>query len=387
MKSNLLKTSFFALSAFLAFSCSSDDDSTDTPTDPLEFNKSAVIENYANLVLANYTDAMTDAQDLETAINTFVTDPTEANFEASKSAWLDARESYGTTEAFRFADGPIDSGDTEEIEGLLNSWPLDEAYIDYVAGDENAGIINHTEDFPTLTKELLASQNGEGGEENVSVGYHAIELLLWGQDLTDPSENLAGQREYTDYTTGINADRRGEYLALCADLLTDNLQVMIDQWSGDYKNTFLGLDDDVALDNMISSIAELSRSELAIERMAVALENQDQEDEHSCFSDNTHRDIRLNLEGILNVYSGSYGSVNGPSLEDLIADTDEALATELTSLLNAAVTAVDNTSIPFDLAIAEGPSSTEGAKVQAAVQALVSFGDKLLEGRVALGLN
>ncbi|MEO9478387.1 MAG: imelysin family protein [Maribacter dokdonensis] len=387
MKRVILAVGFIGL---IVLGCSSDDDSTTEVVVDDAIEASSVIENYADLVLANYQAALVDAEAMNVAIQTFVATPTEENFEAAKEAWLTSRESYGPSEAFRFANGPIDTGDTEEIEGYLNSWPLDEAYIDYVEGDVDAGIINNLADFPTLTKEILTGENGNGGEENVAIGYHAIEFLLWGQDLTAPSENLAGQRAYTDFVDGgtaANQDRRREYLAIVADLLTDHLQIIIDEWSGDYRSTFLALDEDEALDNIISSIAELSRSELAIERMAVALQNQDQEDEHSCFSDNTHRDIRLNLAGIVNVYTGAYGSVDGNSLQDLIEEADADLATELDALLATAVTDVDATLNPFDLAIVDGESSVEGAKVQTAVQALVAFGDKLLEAKVALGIN
>lgn len=387
MKRVILAVGFIGL---IVLGCSSDDDSTTEVVVDDAIEASSVIENYADLVLANYQVALVDAEAMNVAIQTFVATPTEENFEAAKEAWLTSRESYGPSEAFRFANGPIDTGDTEEIEGYLNSWPLDEAYIDYVEGDVDAGIINNLADFPTLTKEILTGENGNGGEENVAIGYHAIEFLLWGQDLTAPSENLAGQRAYTDFVDGgtaANQDRRREYLAIVADLLTDHLQIIIDEWSGDYRSTFLALDEDEALDNIISSIAELSRSELAIERMAVALQNQDQEDEHSCFSDNTHRDIRLNLAGIVNVYTGAYGSVDGNSLQDLIEEADADLATELDALLATAVTDVDATLDPFDLAIVDGESSVEGAKVQTAVQALVAFGDKLLEAKVALGIN
>ncbi|WP_299325924.1 imelysin family protein [uncultured Maribacter sp.] len=380
----------FGFIGLLFVGCSSDDDAPAEVIVDETIDRSTVLTNYADLVLANYQAAMIDAEALKVAIDAFVATPTEDNFNAAKEAWLTSRESYGPSEAFRFANGPIDTGDTEEIEGYLNSWPLDEAYIDYVEGDLNAGIINDTDNFPSLTKELLTGENGNGGEENVAIGYHAIEFLLWGQDLTAPSENLAGQRVYTDFVddgTAENQDRRRAYLAIVADLLTDHLQVVVDEWTGAYKTTFLALDEDEALDNIISSIAELSRSELAIERIAVALQNQDQEDEHSCFSDNTHRDIRLNLDGVVNVYTGSYGNVNGNSLQDLITEADADLAAELNALLATAETEVDATLDPFDLAIVDGESSVEGAKVQTAAQALVAFGDKLLEAKVVLDIN
>ena len=383
----------YVLSAFalVLSACSSDDNGTSEVDEKEVLVRAEVMENYADVVQANYAAALADAQALQTAIDTFVADPTEVNFEASKTAWLASRESYGTTEAFRFANGPIDTGDTEDLEGLLNSWPMDEAYVDYVEGDATAGLINDTEATFEITKANLVVKNGEGDtEENVSVGYHAIEFLLWGQDLTDPSEKISGQRPFTDFVDGgtaANQDRRRTYLQVVAELLVDNLQEVVDTWSTSYKATFLALSEKEALNNMLGSIAELSSSELAVERMAVALNNQDQEDEHSCFSDNTHRDIRLNLEGVKNVYTGAYGSVNGLSLADLIAEVDADLASELDTLLAAAETAVNGTAIPFDFAIAQGKTGVEGAKVQEAVVALQAFGNKLLEAKTPLEIN
>lgn len=372
----------------LTFACSNDDD-----TNGGSAFTTAVMTTYADIALANYTDALDDARALKDAIAIFVATPTAVNFEAAKKAWLTSRESYGTTEAFRFANGPIDSGDTEEIEGLLNSWPLDEAYVDYVDGDLNAGIINNTTGFPTLTKELLETQNGEGGEENVSVGYHAIEFLLWGQDLTDPSLNQSGQRPFTDYvdsSTAENQDRRRQYLALLGELLVEHLQVIADAWEGSFRSSFLQSDQEEALKTIINSISEFSKGELAGERMRTALNNQDQEDEHSCFSDNTHRDIRLNLQGVKNIYTGSYignnSTVNGASLADLIEDADADLAEELNTLLGEAETKVEATDAPFDQAIAGGPTTPEGEEVGEAIEALSDFADKLLEAKAELGI-
>ena len=288
-------------------SCTNDDSGDDKKK---IIQKSEVIANYATIVSASYEASIANAKELKTAIDAFISNPTEDKFIAAKTAWKAARESYGPTEAYRFADGPIDSGETEAIEGFLNSWPLDENYIDYVAGNATSGIINNTE--IDITKANLADLNGKGGEEFVAIGYHAIEFLLWGQDNTEPSAKEAGKRPYTDFVdegTAMNQSRRRAYLAVCADLIIDHLQVMVDLWKtdGPYRTKFLAFEDNVALKNMLKSIAELAGTELAVERMEVATNNKDQEDEHSCFSDNTHRDVRLNLEGIANVYRGSYG--------------------------------------------------------------------------------
>lgn len=373
------------ITAFTLYACSDDDNG---PTPSLNaVQASAVIENYANLVFTNYQDAFNAATTLQTAVTAFTNDPTPENFEAARSAWLAAREPYGQTEAFRFANGPID--DENGPEGLLNAWPLDENYVDYVEGNADAGIINDPVTFPTIDKATLEGLNEEGGEANISVGYHAIEFLLWGQDNSDPSERMAGQRPYTDFVDGgtaNNQDRRRAYLNVCAELLLDNLQSLLNEWEpgGPYRTTFLALDENVALRNMLTAISTLSKSELAGERVFVALDNRDQEDEHSCFSDNTHRDLRLNLAGIANVFRGRYSSVNGASLEGLITQADATLGATITAQLQAAETAVNATAIPFDFAIS-GDATRPG--VLEAVNALRSLGDRFVEGGTALGIS
>lgn len=353
-------------------------------------SKTEVIQNYAEIVHANYVQAYNDAVALETAITNFTTTPSQTLFNQAKMAWQTARESYGTTEAFRFIDGPID--DANGPESMLNAWPLDENFIDYVDGAPSAGIINNTATYPTLSKALLESLNEEGGEKNISVGYHAIEFLLWGQDLTAPSANLAGQRPYTDFVdagTAANQDRRRAYLTICADLLTDHLSYLVDQWkpNGTYRNYFLNLDENEAIKKMFTGAIVLVYSELAIERVNVALYNQDQEDEHSCFSDNTHRDIRQNLQGAINVYQGDYGTISGVSLENLVRESNFNLANEVNEAIADAKLKTNATLIPFDMAIQDGPTSTEGAKVKAAVDAMQLMGSNLKAAAQSLGIT
>jgi putative iron-regulated protein len=385
MNKVLLRTSLFLLIGGLLFSCNNDDD---TSTDS-NVTKKEVVGNYANIAYANYKQAYDDAVVLETAINTFTNAPTQANFDAAKSKWKQSRESYGTTEAFRFANGPID--DENGPESLMNAWPLDENYIDYVEGASTSGIINNPVLFPLIDKAFLEAQNENGGEKNISVGYHAIEFLLWGQDLTAPSEKKAGLRPFTDYVVGgtaANPLRRAAYLKVCADLLTDHLDYMVNQWKvdGTYRKTFLALSDDKAIKNIYLGITTLVSAELPVERMDVALGNADQEDEHSCFSDNTHRDIALNLQGVINVYQGKYGTIDGPSLEDLVKQKNTAIYNDTDVAVNASLTKVAAIQTPFDLAISGGLNSTEGAKVRVAVLELKNLGANLLAGAVKIGI-
>lgn len=384
MKNTLLKAGFALSLGVFVVSCSDDSGSGTSKKD--------VVKNYANIVYQNYKDAYDDAVELETAINTFTTTPTDANFTAVKNKWKEARESYGTTEAFRFANGPIDDADGPE--GLLNAWPLDENFVDYVDGDAGAGIINHTALYPTIDKATLEDLNENGGEKNISVGYHAIEFLLWGQDLTAPSALQPGQRPYTDYVTGAggtasNQARRATYLKVCGDLLTDHLNYLVEQWEpgGTYRSIFLSLPTDEAIRNIYLGITTLASAELAVERMDVALGNADQEDEHSCFSDNTHRDIYLNLKGVINVYKGEYGTISGASLEDLVKKADLETYNDTNASLNSCLTKMAAIATPFDFAISGGAGSTEGQKVAATVAQLQDFGSNLLAGATKIGIT
>ncbi|GAB4582017.1 MAG: imelysin family protein [Anaerolineales bacterium] len=350
--------------------------------------KQEFIENYANIVHASYEDSLKTALELQTAIEAFVAAPSEANLQAAKTAWLAAREPYGQTEAYRFYGGPID--DEDGPEGLLNAWPLDESYVDYVEGAPDAGIINNPADYPEITTALLESLNEQGAEENISVGYHAIEFLLWGQDL---SEDGAGNRPYTDYTDAPNAERRAAYLSAAAGLLVTHLQEMVDAWApnveDNYRAQFLALDPDTALTHILTGMGVLSKSELAGERIFTAYDNQDQEDEHSCFSDNTHRDIITNAQGIYNIYFGAYtrtdGSVvSGTGLKDLLAAVDADLEAELTALFISTLETVNAIPAPFERAIVE---ADQRPLILEAVNALQSQGDKIAEAAAALGLT
>ena len=65
-------------------------------------------------------------------------------------------------------------------------------------------------------------------------GYHAIEFLLWGQDLNGTGPG-AGARPASDFDSTNcswgNCDRRGAYLKAAADLLVEDLAWMTAQWA------------------------------------------------------------------------------------------------------------------------------------------------------------
>jgi putative iron-regulated protein len=332
---------------------------------------------YSKTAYAKYGEALMDAQMLKSAIDQFIADPTEANLIVARSAWLTSRASYSPTEVYRLYGGPIDGENGPE--GALNSWPLDEAYIDYVDGDANAGFIQHPDRLPTIAAGPLRDLNEKDGEKNIATGYHAIEFMLWGQDLYADS---AGRRPATDYTTAPFADRRKAYLSVLADMIVADLQFVTDAWNpqnpNSYYQTFTNpAREQESLKNILTGVANLSGFELSQERMFTPLDNMSQEDEHSCFSDNTHNDFIYDVKGMANVLRGG--------IIDLVRETDEDVALELEEALAKAEKAMAAIPVPFDQAITE--NSPGRPFVMKGVESLEALSEATKQAAVVLGLE
>lgn len=403
----------------LAFAGCSNTPRADSPAEPA--TKASVVEHYATLAHASYEDALTTARALDAATDRLIADPTAANLAAAREAWLAARVPYQQTEVFRFGNTVVD-----DWEGQLNAWPLDEGLIDYVRVDDyqhelgNAGataniiasrrltVGGETLDVAQLTPELLANLNEAGGSEaNVATGYHAVEFLLWGQDLNG-FDNGAGERPVTDYARGSdctngNCERRGQYLDAVTDLLVSDLEWMVAQWAagnaGNYRARLIAASTDEGIQKMLFGMGSLSLGELAGERMKVALEANSYEDEHDCFSDNTHNSHFYNGQGIQNVYTGTYrrvdGSlISGPSLSDLVEQANPELDDRLNAQLDASMAALglmkaraesSQNPMAFDTMIA--PGNTQGAEiVNNAILALVQQTGSIEQAARELGI-
>lgn len=339
-----------------------------------------VISLYSKLVLGKYTQAHKDALSLQAAVDAFLADPAEQNLARARQAWLKSRDSYGQTEAFRFYEGPIDFAGKDGLEGpegRLNAWPLDEAYIDYVKDNPKSGIVNNP--GVDISKESLSQKNQADDEADVATGYHAIEFLLWGQDF---DANGPGARAATDYTDTPENQRRRQYLKVVTDLLVDDLKFLEDAWAPEQDNyARIFAQDKDAMAKILTGLATLSGFELASERMATALDSGDQEDEHSCFSDNTHNDFIANQRGIYNVFfqGGLYPYLKAKN-HDLAEEMEKQILT--TSKM------IGNLPHPIDREIlASPPGSPARAQMEEAIAALQRQAELFKQAGQVLGLD
>ncbi len=383
-----------------------------------EAAKRAVLETYADIAHAGYEDSLITAKTLQAAIDALVADPSEARLATAREAWIAARVPYQQTEVYRFGNAVVD-----DWEGKVNAWPLDEGLIDYVDGgsygresDENpiytANVIankslalnGETVDASTITKTLLSDvlHEAEEVEANVATGYHAIEFLLWGQDLNGSGPG-AGQRPASDFSstacTNGNCDRRAAYLTTATDLLIDDLEEMVALWAdnGAARKGLLTSNANAGISTIVTGMGSLSYGELAGERIKLGLMLHDPEEEHDCFSDNTHNSHYYNHRGIMNVYLGSYrrvdGSmVTGPSLSSLVEAQDAAVDAELKeklaasySAMQAMVTRAENVEA-YDQMIGEG-NAAGNAVIEAVVEGLTTQTRSIERAVVALDLG
>jgi putative iron-regulated protein len=411
-----VSTGGLLLASLLLSACSDEPAAAPAPSYD-EARARLVINHYADLALAAYSDALSEARELRGQIDALLAQPNEQTLAAARQAWRDARVPYMQTEVFRFGNAVVD-----EWEGQVNAWPLDEGLIDYVADDYQAVMGNpgaraniiasqslkigeQQLDLSELNADLLASLNELGGSEvNVATGYHAIEFLLWGQDLNGTDAG-AGERPATDFATGDNAtgghnDRRRDYLTVVTDLLIRDLEAMVAEWQpgqDNYRAELVADSVENGLRKMLFGMGSLSLGELAGERMKVALAAHSPEDEHDCFSDNTHFSHFYNAKGIENVYLGDYQRVNGdtlsgPSLSDLVAASepqlDEALKADLDASEAALQALVDSAAsgVHFDQLIA--PGNAEGAAiVNGAIDALVEQTTRIEKAALVLDIQ
>jgi len=369
-------------------------ESTQTTRQSLSVDRSVtqatVAAQYALNTHQAYVDSTIAARQLNRAIKAFVASPSPGALRAARQAWVASRVPYRQTEVYRFYDGPIDDP-ADDREVRVNAWPLDEAYIDSVQGNPGAGIINDPVNFPKIDRDTLLAANFIGSDANVATGYHAIELLLWGQD---HSVDGPGNRPFTDFVDGRggtlrNAARRRAYLSVAGDLLVEDLQHVADRWdprTGDYPPVFLA-DATVALTLAGTGTFQLASEELSSERMLAAYESQDQEDEHSCFSDTTRDDLIGNALGIKNVYLGEWGRHDGPGFDDLVKAINPALDARMKQELRDTLAALEAIPQPFDQAILGDDTKPSRVAVLAAIRKVQQLGETVIEVGDTIGLN
>jgi len=369
--------------------CSSDSTSVGATA-----TRAAVVANYSANLSAAYADSVTDETAFKASIDAFLASPSDDTLAAARKSWIDTRAHYMLTEGARFYDGPIDV-DPPNHEALINSWPLDESYIDYTtdaktgAVDETVGIVNRPDVLKDITSDGLDLLNATESDTSISSGYHAVEFLLWGQALKDVGP---GERPFTDYVTDggrKNVDRRTAFLRVAVDGILLHLNAVNDAWAkdADYRSKF-NADPDGALTKIFTGLAKFSKGELAGQRINAAYVSKARRDQHDCFSSDTLIDYERDARGVQNLYLGVYGSnTTGPGLDSLVKAVDAELDAKIKTAIQASIDAVVAIPKPFEASIVGDDTAPGRVAIRAAVNSLRAQGDLFGQAASALGLT
>ncbi len=351
------------------------------------FDAKAEIQGYAQLVADTYAAALADAQNLHSAINAFLATPDDDTLTRARDAWTNARRSWLLTEAFRFYDGPIDAADNEQ--GPLNrldGWPVNPAAIDYVEDNPTAGIVNDMKQ--ALTRQTLIAQVKAG---HAVTGWHAIEFLLWGQEpageIGDP-----GDRPVTDYLPNQpNNDRRRAYLKLTADMLVDDMHYLVESWDPKSRNSYAAafrlLNQREALGRIMNGAAQLAGQELAIDRLAAALDAKDPRKLTSRFSAQNYQDFVFALRGIRNVWTGDFGGETRPGLSLIVGRIDPAMAQRIAHALDHAEESVSMLESPLEReTLPAAPTAPARQTAERAIADLKRFASLVRDAGTKMGV-
>jgi putative iron-regulated protein len=365
-----------------------------------------VLSTYGDIAEAIFEDSLFTAREMQSAVEEFLGNPNDATLSAARAAWIDARVPYQQSEGLRFGNAYVD-----EWEGRVNAWPLDEGLLDYVAdtygdssdmnplytlnliAEEQIRIGARQIDARVIDDALLRElHEGMGVEANVATGYHTIEFLLWGQDLNGTGPG-AGNRPASDYDLNAcsneNCERRAQFLRVATDLLIEDLEDMTAAWAtggatgGAARQELAAKGEEAGLVTILTGIGSLSYGELAGERMRLGLILRDPEEEHDCFSDNTHNSHYYNQVGMIALWRGEYARVDGSTLSgasvhDYVMERDPAAVERMDAAMNEALmrlgeikSAADSGQMAYDQML--GVDQPEGnAMIQAAVDALIA---------------
>lgn len=192
----------------LVYACSSSDDGPGQPPVVNEFDRGVLLTNAAdNIIIPAFEDLVIKLGALASAKNAFITDASQSNLAALRSAWLAAYKVWQYVEMFNI-------GKAEELNYAfqMNVYPT-------TVADVEANVDSGSYD--------LTHPNN-----NDAVGFPALDYLLYGVASGDTAI-------LEKYTTDLNADGYKNYLSDLVDQMQSLTQTVLDDWKNSYRDTFV----------------------------------------------------------------------------------------------------------------------------------------------------
>ena len=159
------------------FSCEKDDSGENPDPDPNTENNDQLFESILKVyvektVVPTYKSLAEAALEMRTANEALKKNPTDETMSSASDAWMKARIAWEISEAFLF--GPVGE-QALDIDGHIDSWPLEKEQIDAVLADGALG----------LTGREAWLMDAE------VIGFHVTEYLLYREGKSRPVADLS----------------------------------------------------------------------------------------------------------------------------------------------------------------------------------------------------
>lgn len=310
----------------------------------------------------------TDINAYKTQAANFFTANNQANFNALRTKFLTARNSFMLCGPYLYGDGSIAMPGIEAY-ARLDAYPINFEYIDYSNTNPGSGIINDPTNYPYISESAIKTWDKVGGAANSSCGMHVLEFLLWGQDLTAGSP---GGRSVSDFTNL----RRRQYLNFASSLLKNDLTLVQNQ--SVFENDLLAADPSVSFGFMMTGFLKFIQEDFAVNGIKKPLDSQSESDEISRFSDQTKQDLLGKLKAVRLYYDprSLFSSNSEYFLTDFVKEVDASMDTEITQKLDEIETLLNGITVDFDQAILNPQYRQNLDKVYSD---LIAIHDKLTE--------
>ncbi|QQD25210.1 hypothetical protein GJQ55_12340 [Venatoribacter cucullus] len=340
------------LAALLA-ACDQNPPTTSLPAAPEQEQRLPDSSGFsAHLGLTAYTRmslAAQSAQELDSKLAALLYNPGEESLAAARHAWRTAYDAW--LETLLYAYLPINDPpdwaskgiDYQQTIALLDSWPIEGGYIDYLPGYPFSGIVNDLT-LP-LNEDSLLAQHRFSDPTYASLGYHALEFMLWGADGERPPRDFLPQENTApvvassdeegtaanpetdsgdaDLPVSVNTvqnhNRRRQYVQLVSEQLQKHLHRLQRRWepsNGYYAGLLQHARPEQVLNASLMAMQQLLSEELLGKRLS---------GNSSEFSNSSWADARAIVNGIRLLFVPDSSNEDPNGLATVLRNRDQAL--------------------------------------------------------------
>ena len=292
----------------------------------------AIMLQFPEYLDVGLRDAVAKLEALQISTNNFLEHTGAETLAAVRAAWLSAHNAYEQTTLYRklfelFAEEPAVLQLTEHLY-FIDHWPIYAGYIDYLDNYPGGGLVNDM--TVALTPESVRAQHGLLDINEASLGFHALEFQLWGENVNgDDTRPYDDFIEVTDLASptaieGVPAEqlprsRRRQFLALGVEELSTETDSLFKTWNSERTSILTALeqlDSRTIIYRLAGALISTLDDEILLPSLYPMLNGDYNEGLHAVFSHASQDAVSAQLYGMEQLLTES--NATGHTLDDIL---------------------------------------------------------------------